>query len=86
MEIQCSFLESAVATGPYNGYYFTSNLKSIFTTQLSVRRVIADEWAVDIIPYSFFTPETTLIDLENILGSLKFLPGPLNLKQTVWIK
>lgn len=53
---------------------------------MSVRRAIADEWAVDIIPYSFFTPEITLIDLKNILGSLKFLPGPLNLKQAVSIK
>lgn len=45
--------------------------------------MIADEWAVDIIPYSFFTLETTLIDLKNILGSLKFLPGLLSLKQAV---
>lgn len=72
--------------GHCNGYYFTSNLNSIFTVQMSVRRAIADEWAVDIIPYSFFTPEITLIDLKNILGSLKFLPGPLNLKQAVSIK
>lgn len=69
--------------GHSNGYYFASNLKPIFTAQMSVRRVIADEWAVDIIPYSFFTPETVLIGLENILGSFQFLPGPLSLKQAV---
>lgn len=59
--------------GHSNGYYFTSNLKPIFTAQISVRRVIADEWTVDIIPYSFFTPEAALIALENILGSLQLV-------------
>lgn len=42
---------------------------------------MADEWAGDIIPYSCFTLESTVIDLENILVFFKFLPGPL--KQVV---
>lgn len=45
--------------------------------------MLADGWAIDIILYSFFTPETALIGLNNILGSIKYFPGPLDLKQAV---
>lgn len=61
-EMQHSFLVSTVVRGHYNRYYFGSNLTTVFSPD----ECIGDKWVVDINLYSFFTPETTVIDLKKI--------------------